>query len=58
MKRNAGQRFFKPLDRHSSDISLTAEPIAEIERRLAEDEPFAADAEVRATFDRITRNSA
>jgi hypothetical protein len=57
MKRNAGRRFFRPLDRDSSGISLTAEQIAEIERRLAEDEPFAADAEVRATFDRLTRNS-
>jgi len=37
------------------EIHLTTEQIAEIERRLSDDEPFASDEEVRATFDRLTK---
>ena len=40
------------LDDDVSHVSLTPEQIAEIERRLSDDEPFASEAEVRATFDR------
>ena len=37
------------------EIHLTTEQIAEIESRLSDDEPFASDEEVRATFDRLTK---
>jgi hypothetical protein len=37
------------------EIDLTPEQIAEIERRLSDDEPFATVAEVRETFRRMTR---
>jgi hypothetical protein len=43
------------LDGDAASISLTPEQIAEIERRLGDDEPFASEAEVRATFDRLTK---
>jgi hypothetical protein len=43
------------LDADTAGISLTPEQIAEIERRLGNDEPFASEAEVRATFDRLTK---
>ena len=43
------------LDDDASSVRLTTEQIAEIERRLGNDEPFASEAEVRATFDRLTR---
>ena len=43
------------LDDDVSHVSLTPEQIAEIERRLSDDEPFASEAEVRATFDRLTK---
>jgi hypothetical protein len=35
------------------ELDLTPEQITEIERRLSEDEPFATDDEVKATFERI-----
>jgi hypothetical protein len=38
-----------------SDVHLTPEQIAEIERRLGDDEPYATEAEVEATFDRLTK---
>jgi len=47
--------LFDFLEGDSSDIDLTPEQIAEIKRRLADDEPFASEAEVRATFERLTR---
>ena len=37
------------------DFILTPEQIAEIERRLADDEGFASDEEARALIDRLTR---
>lgn len=40
------------LDHDEEDIELSAEQIAEIERRLAEDD-IASDEEVRAFFDRV-----
>jgi hypothetical protein len=33
-------------------VHLTPEQIREIERRLSDDEPFASEEEVRATYDR------
>jgi hypothetical protein len=37
------------------DVYLTPEQIAEIERGLSDDEPYATDAEVRAVFQRRTK---
>ena len=37
-----------------SKIELTPDQIAEIERRLSNDEPYATDAEVRKVFSRLT----
>jgi hypothetical protein len=54
-QREAAELLFDFIDQDSSDIYLTPAQIAEIERRLGEDEPFATDAEVRATFDRLTK---
>jgi hypothetical protein len=51
----AAELLFEFLDQESSDVYLTPEQIAEIERRLSDDEPYATDAEVRATFDRLTK---
>jgi hypothetical protein len=36
------------LEQEQSDVSLTPEQIAEIERRLSDDEPYATDDEVRS----------
>jgi len=37
------------------DADLTPEQIAEIERRMSDDEPYATEEEVRATFDRLKK---
>jgi hypothetical protein len=37
------------------EFNLTPEQIAEIERRLSDDEGFASDDEVRALIDRLTK---
>ena len=54
-QREAADLLFDFLDQASSDIFLTPDQIAEIERRVTDDEPYASDAEVRATFDRLTK---
>jgi len=54
-QREAADLLRDYLDQDSSDIHLTPEQIAEIERRLSDDEPFASDAEVRSTFERLTK---
>ena len=43
------------LDHEADDVILTPQQIAEIERALGDDEPFATEAEVRAVFDRLTK---
>jgi hypothetical protein len=43
------------LEQDRLDIHLTPEQIAEIERGLADSEPYASDAEVRAVFQRLTK---
>lgn len=43
------------LDQRRSDLHLTGEQVAEVERRLAEDEPSASDSEVQELFDRLAR---
>ena len=37
-----------------ADIQLTPEQIAEIERRMSDEEPFATDKEVQSLFARLT----
>ena len=43
------------LDRQESDVDLTPEQIAEIERRMSDDGPYASDEEVRSLFARLTK---
>jgi hypothetical protein len=50
----AAEVLFAFLDTHMSDIHLTAEQIAEIERRMSDEEPFATDKEIRSMFARLT----
>jgi hypothetical protein len=47
--------LFEFLDAQNTDIHLTPEQIAEIERRMADDGPYATDAEVRDAFTRLTK---
>lgn len=47
--------LFDFLEQDRLDIHLTPEQIAEIERGLADSEPYASDAEVRAVFQRLTK---
>ncbi len=54
-QREAADLLFDFLDQDSTEICLTPEQIAEIERRLGDEEPYATDAELRATFDRLTK---
>jgi hypothetical protein len=42
------------LDQQNSDLYLSPEQIAEVERRLDDDGPYATDEEVRFVFDRLT----
>jgi hypothetical protein len=51
----AADLLFEFLEQEASEVYLTPEQIAEIERRLSDGEPYASDAEVRATFDRLTK---
>ena len=43
------------LDPEGADIHLTPEQIAEIKCGLADSDPYASDAEVRAVFQRLTK---
>jgi hypothetical protein len=43
------------LDEEDSDFSLSPEQIAEIERRAADDGPYATDEEVREVFARLAK---
>ena len=43
------------LDQENPDLYLSPEQIAEIERRAADDGPYATDEEVRAVFARLTK---
>jgi hypothetical protein len=54
-QREAAALLLEFLDQEHADIALTPEQVAEIERRLSDDEPYATDHEVRAVFDRLTR---
>jgi hypothetical protein len=43
------------LDRGAEDIVFSPEQIAEIERALSDDEPYASEEEVRTVLDRLTK---
>lgn len=43
------------LDQQNPDLYLSPEQIAEIERCMSDDEPFATDEEVRSVFARLTK---
>lgn len=43
------------LDQQNPDLYLSPEQIAEIERRAADDGPYATDEEVREVFSRLTK---
>jgi antitoxin FitA len=43
------------LDEQNSDFGLSPEQIAEIERCMSDDEPFASDEEVRSVFAHLTK---
>jgi hypothetical protein len=50
----AAALLFEFLDQEQAEFTLTPEQIAEIERRLSDDEPYATEDEVRAVFRRLT----
>ena len=54
-QREAAELLQDFLQQELSDVFLTPEQLAEIELALGEDEPYASDVEVRATFDRLTK---
>jgi hypothetical protein len=54
-QREIADLLLELLDQDRSDIYLSPEQIAEIERRLSDDELYASDAEVRAVFERLTK---
>jgi hypothetical protein len=54
----AAEVLFAFLDTHVGDIQLTPAQIAEVERRMSDDEPFATDEEVRSTFVRLSARPA
>ena len=43
------------LDQGQHDPDLASEQIAEIERRLSDDEPYATDDEVRGVYRRLSK---
>jgi len=43
------------LDEQNPDLYLSPEQIAEIERRVSDDGPYATDEEVRSFFARLTK---
>jgi hypothetical protein len=47
--------LFDFLEQDEMDTRLTPEQIAEIERGLADSDPYATDAEVQAVFQRLTK---
>jgi hypothetical protein len=47
--------LFEPIANQHPDAYLTPEQIAEIERCMSDDEPYATDEEVRAVFDRLKK---
>jgi hypothetical protein len=54
-QREAAEILFDFVEDQNSEVHLTPEQIAEIERRLSDDEGFASDEEARAVIDRLTK---
>jgi hypothetical protein len=54
-QREIAEILFDFLEQDKLDIQLTPEQIAEIERSLADSEPYASDTEVQAVFQRLTK---
>jgi hypothetical protein len=54
-QREAAQILLEFLDLQNSDIQFTPEQVAEIERRLNDDEPYATSDEVRDLYARLTK---
>jgi hypothetical protein len=54
-QREIAEILFDFLEQDNLDIQLTPEQIAEIERSLADSEPYASDTEVQAVFQRLTK---
>jgi recombinational DNA repair protein RecR len=54
-QREAARILLEFLDLQDSDMQLTPEQIAEIQRRLSDDEPYATSEEVRDLYARLTR---
>jgi len=54
-QREAAQILLEFLDLQDSDMRLTPEQIAEIERRLSDDEPYATGEEIRDLCARLTK---
>jgi plasmid stability protein len=54
-QQEVAQLLLAYLDEEDSDFGLSPEQIAEIERRMADDGPYATDEEVREMFARLTK---
>ena len=54
-QQEAAEWLFAFLESERADTRLTPEQIAEIEKRVADDGPYATEEEVRATFARLTK---
>jgi hypothetical protein len=54
-QREAAELLFEFVANEHPDLYLSPEQIAEIERRMSDDGPYASDEEVRAVFDRLTK---
>jgi hypothetical protein len=54
-QREAAEILLDFVEDQDRDVHLTQEQIAEIERRLSDDEGFASEEEVRAVIDRLTK---
>jgi hypothetical protein len=56
-QQEAAELLFEYIEAREAGTWLTPEQVAEIERRLADDEAPASEEEVQAVFDRLTRSS-
>lgn len=54
-QQEAAEWLLEYLDAREAGITLTPEQLAELDRCLADDEPFASEEEARAVFDRLTK---
>jgi len=55
MNRRFDEAIMRLFDRATADIVFSKEQIAEIERALSDDEPYATEEEVRGVIDRLTK---